>query len=54
MYRKILSAYITNLGRYVEGELVGKWVDFPVTSQEIQNVLKEIGIDGVRYRKYAN
>lgn len=51
MYRKTLSAYITNLGKYVEGELVGKWVDFPAASQEIQNVLKEIGVDCVQYEE---
>jgi len=51
MYEKVLSAYVTNLGKYTEGQLVGRWVDFPTTSQEIQRVLREIGIDGVRYEE---
>lgn len=51
MYGKVLSAYVTNLGKYTEGQLVGRWVDFPTTSQEIQNVLREIGIDGIRYEE---
>ena len=34
------EAYITNLGKYNEGELVGEWVKFPTTSEELQ---KEIG-----------
>ena len=51
MYEKILSAYVTNLGKYNEGELVGKWLDFPTTQKEINTVLKEIGIDGIRYEE---
>lgn len=51
MQNTILSAYVTNLGKYVEGELVGKWVNFPTTDEEIQEVLREIGIDGVRYEE---
>ena len=49
MYEKILSAYVTNLGKYTEGELIGKWLDFPTTEEKIQEVLQEIGIDGIRY-----
>lgn len=28
------EAFITNLGKYNEGELVGEWVKFPTTSEE--------------------
>lgn len=38
------DAYITNLGKYNEGELVGEWVHFPTTPEEIQDVFKRIGI----------
>lgn len=38
------EAYITNLGKYNEGELVGEWVKFPTTKEHIQEVLKRIGI----------
>ena len=48
---KTISAYITNLGRYTEGELVGKWVNFPTTENEMQEVLREIGIDGIQYEE---
>lgn len=51
MNGKILSAFITNLGKYTEGELVGKWVDFPITNEELQEVLQEIGIDDIRYEE---
>ena len=32
------EAFITNLGKYNEGELVGEWVKFPTTSEELQKV----------------
>ena len=51
MNRRILSAFVTNLGKYTEGELVGKWVDFPITDGELKTVLQEIGIDGIRYEE---
>ena len=39
------SAYITNLGKYNEGELIGEWVDFPISRQGFDQVLDRIGID---------
>lgn len=38
------DAFITNLGKYNEGELVGEWVHFPVEPEELQAVFKRIGI----------
>lgn len=38
------EAYITNLGKYNEGELKGEWVKFPTTYENIQEVFKRIGI----------
>lgn len=38
------AAFITNLGKYNEGELVGEWVKFPTTAEEMQEVFKRIGI----------
>ena len=38
------AAFITNLGKYNEGALVGEWVKFPTTSEEMQKVFKRIGI----------
>lgn len=46
-----ISAFITNLGKYNEGELVGKWHSFPTSPEEIQQTLKEIGIGG-RYEEF--
>ena len=41
-----MAAYVTNLGKYNEGYLVGEWVKFPVTPDEMQDVFRRIGIGG--------
>ena len=38
------EAFITNLGKYNEGELVGEWVKFPTTSEELKKVFERSGI----------
>ena len=38
------AAFITNLGKYNEGELVGEWVKLPTTAEELKEVFKRIGI----------
>lgn len=38
-------AFITNLGKYNEGELVGEWVSFPVDEDEFKKILNRIGIN---------
>lgn len=38
-----IEGFITNLGKYNEGELIGKWIEFPISDDELQQVLKEIG-----------
>lgn len=47
----ILSIFITNLGRYNEGALVGEWVSLPADEDDLQAVYDRIGIDGVRYEE---
>lgn len=46
-----IKGYITNLGKYNEGELIGKWITFPIDDEELENVLKEIGINE-EYEEY--
>lgn len=52
-----ISIYLTNLGKYNEGELVGEWVELPVSDEELQEVYKRIGIsdepneDGTYYEE---
>ena len=48
----LFEAYITNLGKYNEGELVGETLKFPTTTEEVQALLKRIGVDGVRYEEF--
>ncbi|MGI6577250.1 MAG: antirestriction protein ArdA [Eubacteriales bacterium] len=38
------AAFITNLGKYNEGELVGEWVKFPTTADEMKKVFERIGV----------
>ena len=46
----LFETYITNLGKYNEGELVGETLKFPTTTEEVQALLKRIGVDGVWYQ----
>ena len=45
-----IRIYLTNLGKYNEGELIGEWVNLPVAS--FDDVLRKIGIDGKYYDEY--
>ena len=38
------AAFITNLGKYNEGALVGEWVKVPTTAEELKKVFERIGI----------
>lgn len=54
----MLNIYITNLGKYNEGELIGEWLTLPATEEELEVVLNSIGIsdkpdkDGNYYEEY--
>lgn len=50
MENGVIEAYVTNLGKYNEGELVGEWVKFPVSKEEMSAVLDRIGI-GAEYEE---
>lgn len=49
----LFEAYITNPGKYNESELVGETLKFPTSPQEVQALLKNIGIDGIRYKEFS-
>ena len=34
-----IKGFITNLGKYNEGQLVGEWVTFPIDDDELAEVL---------------
>ncbi|RHK98205.1 antirestriction protein ArdA [Blautia obeum] len=48
----MMRIYLTNLGKYNEGELVGEWVDLPIEKEDLQEAFKRIGIDGKQYEEY--
>ena len=41
----MLQIYLTNLGKYNEGYLIGEWVKLPVDDEELEEVKKRIGIN---------
>ena len=47
-----LSAYVTNLGRYNEGSLVGEWAAFPMSESDFAALLERIGVDGKQYEEW--
>ncbi len=47
----LFEAQVTNLGKYNEGVLAGEPLTFPASPQAVQVLLKEIGVDGIRYEE---
>lgn len=52
MSEAVLSAFVTNLGKYNEGYLVGEWLKLPTDTATVQALFSRIGIDGVRYEEF--
>ncbi len=48
----LFEAHVTNLGKYNEGVLAGETIAFPTSPQEVQALLKRIGVDGIRYEEF--
>lgn len=40
----MLNIYLTNLGKYNEGELMGEWVKLPISESDLEAVKTRIGI----------
>ena len=40
-----MKAYVTNLTKYVEGQLIGKWVKFPIDEDDFMEELESIEVD---------
>ena len=48
----LFEAYVTNAGKYADyGVDAGEILKFPTTTEEVQSLLKRIGVDGVRYQE---
>ena len=46
-----IKVFLTNLGKYNEGYLIGKWVQLPVPQEKLDEVLEQIGINE-QYEEY--
>ena len=46
-----IKIFLTNLGRYNQGYLVGEWIKLPVPADKLDEVLERIGING-EYEEY--
>lgn len=40
----MMKIFLTNLGKYNEGQLIGEWLELPCTDEEIEEVKEKIGI----------
>ena len=47
----MLKGFITNLGKYNEGYLIGEWITFPISKEELTATLERIGINA-QYEEY--
>lgn len=45
------NVYITNLGKYNEGELVGQWLSLPTSDDDIEECFENIGLNE-EYEEY--
>jgi hypothetical protein len=47
----VISAFVTNLGKYNEGELCGEYLKMPATRDDLEGLLARIGVDGIVYEE---
>lgn len=54
----MLRIFLTNLGKYNEGNLIGEWVELPCTDEELEEAKERIGIsdepdeNGIYYEEW--
>lgn len=46
-----VKVWVGNLGKYNEGNLVGKWIELPINEDDFEKVLESIGIDNEQYEE---
>lgn len=49
--KEIIKLYIANLGKYNEGDLIGGWINLPVSEENFKKTLSNIGISE-EYEEY--
>lgn len=47
----MIKIYLTNLGKYNEGYLIGEWIELPIDDEELAQVKQRIGINQ-RYEEW--
>jgi len=47
----MIEAYVTNLGKYVGGELCGEYLKLPAEKEDVKALLARIGVDGIIYEE---
>jgi len=47
----MIKAYLTNLGKYNEGELKGEYLTLPATREDVKALLQRIQVDRVEYEE---
>lgn len=50
----MLNIYVTNLGKYNEGSLVGQWLTLPATEEQIQDAMVNIGVATIVNGEYKS
>jgi len=48
----MIEAYVTNLGKYNEGELCGEYLKLPAEKEDVKALFERIGVDGVVYEEF--
>jgi antirestriction protein len=48
----MIEAFVTNLGKYVGGELRGEWLKLPAQTEDVKDLFSRIGVDGVLYEEF--
>jgi hypothetical protein len=48
----MISVFITNLGKYNEGKLIGEWLELPTTPEKVKQCFKQIGFDSINYKEF--
>jgi len=48
----MIKAYVTNLGKYNEGDLYGEYLKLPATKDDLNSVLSRIGMDDIFYKEF--
>ena len=46
-----VKVWVGNLGKYNEGDLVGRWIELPIDEDDLEKVLESIGIDNEEYEE---